>query len=310
MSAAMSADNISLLVQRAETATEFPLQSRTVHFGYAPRGEHDLVLYDSLLDDEQGVIEYRPGLPDAYATPYWLRALGSDVKIDGRALPVRKEAVVQLMLGQRIQVGRHYHLTVIRAPANGHRAAHHAVGAPAYSGSVPVPSIPPALASYMAASRLFLRYMPELYRADETAGPEAPDLLARFLALFESVFLPLQWTVQHYALCLHPYSAPPDLLPWLFDWYGFPAELDAVPVARRRELLASLPHLLERKGTAAGLHDLLALLEGTDPTIVDDEVENHFRVEITPAPAGEARTWLCALIDWYKPAHTTFELKQ
>jgi phage tail-like protein len=310
MSSAVSEDNISLLVQRAGTATEFPLQGRTVHFGYAPRDQHDLVLYDSLLDDEQGVIEYRPGHPDAYATPYWLRALGADVRIDGKALPVRKEAVIQLMLGQRIQVGRHYHLTVMRVSANGQRAVHHTAWASAQPSSVFMPALPPALASYMAISRLFLPYLPELYRSDETAGPDTPDLLARFLALFESVFLPLQWTVQHFALCLHPHSAPPDLLPWLFDWYGFPADLAAVPTARRRELLASLPHLLEGKGTVAGLHALLELLEGTDPTIVDDEVENHFTVEITPPPTGDARTWLCALIDWYKPAYTTYELKK
>jgi phage tail-like protein len=261
------------------------------------------------LDDVEGEIVHREGSQGERTTDYWLRAIAGDVKIDGNALPARKSVVVQLALGQTIQVGRHYRLTVVRGMADGQQAGKDAPAAWDLPGSTPVPPLLPALIPYLAASRLFIHYLPELYRAEETAGPEAPDLLARFLALFESVFLPLQWTVHHYDLCLHPESAPPDLLPWLADWYGLPVVLGALPEARRRELLGRLPELVARKGTAAGLHDLMEIVAGEPLHIVEDERKHFFTVELAGAPGGDAvRSSLCALIEWYKPVHTQFEV--
>jgi phage tail-like protein len=310
----MSDDNVCLLVQRAGITKEFRLSGRTISFGYAPGGEHDLVLYDSLLDDVQGVLERQDGPQKDGFTPYWLRARGGGIVVENVPLPPRERGAIQLKLDQRIKVGQHYQLTVVRytpaggsLPGSADRALTHSAPTAA--------ALPAALQEYLAVSRLYYPYLPEIYRAEETAGADAPYFLARFLALFESVFLPMQWTVQNYSLCLRPESAPPELLPWLADWYGVPAASDFLAEPQRRLLLSHLHDCLERKGTKAGLSDLLCLLLGWPPSIADEQEPDHFIVDCFHAGSQPKPAWweaqragIVALIDWYKPAHTTFEL--
>lgn len=307
----MSDDHVCLLVQRAGITREFRLRGRTVHFGYAPGGENDLILYDSLLEDVQGVIERQDGPPEEGFTAYRLRARSAGIAVEGVPLPPRTGAEVRLRLNHRIKVGRHYQLTVAGyTPAGGGLAG--LVGAGQQRSEPPAAAaLRPELQEYMAVSRLFFQYLPEIYRSQETAGPDAPHFLARFLALFESVFLPVQWTVQNYSLCLQPESTPPELLASLADWYGVPARIDFLCESRQRLLLGQMHDLLQRKGTAAGLSDLLSTLLGAIPAIVDEQEADHFTVDLNARPEWwEAhREDIVALIEWYKPAHTTFQLK-
>jgi phage tail-like protein len=307
----MAEDDVCLLVQRAGTIKEFPLRGTTIRFGYAPGGEHDLVLYDSLLDDVQGTLEHLDGPQEKGLTRYRLRAKSAGILVDGVPLPPREGVAIQLRLDQSIKVGHHYQLTIAPfAAANGPLVST-ASSAPARSVAATVGELPAELQEHLAVSRLFMPYLPEIYRSDEAAGAEAPAFLARFLALFESVFLPLRWTVQNYGLCLHPASAPPELLAWLAEWYGFPSRIDFLPESRQRMLLRRMYDLLERKGTAAGLHDLLQTMVGTLPSIEDEVQAHHFTVEFGVKPEWweQYQNHVTALIDWYKPAHTTFELR-
>jgi phage tail-like protein len=304
-------ENVCLLVQRAGTTREFRLYGQTIRFGYAPGGDNDLVLHDSLLDDVQGTIEYQGDNQEDDFTAYRLRVKSAGVQIEGVSLPPREAVAIRLRIGQRIKVGDHYHLTVARyAAANGeHIEAASAVAAIMARAQQRV--IPGALQEYMAVSRLFFPYLPEIYRSDEIAGPDAPAFLARYLGIFESVFLPLQWTAQNFALCLQPRSAPPELLPWLADWYGVPARIDFLSDQEQRALLGALHDLLERKGTHAGLCEFLHAYVGARPTIVDEEESNRFSVEFSTKPVWweQHRDQVARLIEWYKPAHTSFELK-
>jgi phage tail-like protein len=307
----MPGDSVCLLVQRAGITREFRLRGNTIRFGYAPGGENDLVLHDSLLDDVQGIIEYHDGVPDDEFTAYRLRAKSAGIEVENVSLPPREAVSIRLKIGQRIKVGRHYQLTIATYATSAGNVPDSISRALDRVGRSYDRSIPLELQQYMEVSRLFLRYLPEIYRSDEVAGADARSFLARYLALFESVYLPLQWTVQSFALYLQPGSAPPEWLPWLADWYGFPARIDFLSEETQRSLLARMHDLLERKGTVAGLTDLLNALVGAPPIIVDTEEANSFSVTIETKPEWwrQYREDVIKVIDWYKPAHTSFTLK-
>jgi phage tail-like protein len=307
----MAGDNICLLVQRAGITQEFRLRGPTIHFGYAPGGKHDLVLYDSMLDDVQGTIEYQAGAPDDGYTPYRLRARSPGIEVEGVNLPPREAVSIRLRLDQRIKVGRYYQLTVSTYDAGDGKQLDQATAAPAHRARIQSWPVPFALQDYMAESRLFLNHLPEIYRSDEVASADARSLLTGLLALLESVFLPLRWTVQNYDLALQPVSAPPELLSWLADWYGLPMRIDFLTEGTQRALLSGLHDLLARKGTFAGLCDLLILYTGVTPEVEDQVASNLFTVALATKPPWweQYQAEVVKLIEWYKPAHTSFILK-
>lgn len=303
-------EHICLLVQRAGVTTEFPLRRGAVQFGYAPGGAHDLILYDSLLDDVQGIIEFQDGAKDDGFTPYRLRAKADGIEIEGVKLPAREAASIRLKIGQRIRVGRNYLLTV--AEYQNQSVDRPVRASAAHAGAAPLSrSVPAELQSYLAESHLFLQYLPEIYRAAAATDGLNSPFLNRFLALFESAFLPIKWSVESFALFMSPLSAPPEALSWLADWYGLPIDFDGLPEGTQRSLLQQMPHLLDRQGTRTGLKEMLTILAGGEPTIEDETEPRHFTVALPAAvEAGEQlRSQIKRLIEWYKPAHTTFELK-
>jgi phage tail-like protein len=139
----------------------------------------------------------------------------------------------------------------------------------------------------------------------------APDtFLSRYLALFETLLLPLEGAVANFDLFLNPRTAPDAFLPWLESWF----ELEALwTVAQRRALLASFPW----RGTRLGLYRLLETYTGQRPLIIDDDAQlppHTFRV-VLPVSLGElaqrqiTEASIRQLLDLCKPAHTTYELE-
>ena len=303
-------EKVCLKVQRAGLTEIFRLRGAVVKFGYAPGGEHDLVLHDSRLEDVQGVIERKDASASAGFTPYHLKASSSGVEVEGVRLPPREAAAIRLKYGQQIKVGR-YVLTVEREEASAPAPTLRAGGATGATQGAFAWPIPEPLQAYLATSQLFLNYLPEIYRSNEAGERMAQPFLSRYLALFESVFLPLKWTVENFALWLQPRSAPPEALPWLAGWYGLPVALDSLPPETQRELLVRLPYFLARKGTLAGLCALLALYTGVTPAIQESEGESRFVVTFAPKPQNweTQRAQVIRLINWFKPVHTTFTLE-
>ena len=80
-------EKVCLKVQRAGITEIFRLRGAVVKFGYAPGGEHDLVLHDSRLEDVQGVIERKDESAEPGFTPYHLKASSSGVEVEGVRLP-------------------------------------------------------------------------------------------------------------------------------------------------------------------------------------------------------------------------------
>lgn len=116
------------------------------------------------------------------------------------------------------------------------------------------------------------RYLPPIYREDETSR----DFLERFLANFEGMFTALEDRIAR-STCLYDVrTAPPETLDWLAGWLGlvFDRSMDD---RRRRLLLRHAPTLFAYRGTPQAI--LLALRIALSETLCDADFD-------LPAPAG------------------------
>lgn len=177
--------------------------------------------------------------------------------------------------------------------------------------------MPPGVARY---SLTLLPYLPELYQLPQPLSPahyepaapfdDNPDtFLARFLALFESVLLPLEWVIENFDFYLDPRTAPLEFFPWLESWYGLPA-CATLNEAQRRQLLYHACDLYNRKGTRPALVQIIELYTGCTPEIDDLNTEGAtFLVKVKAERGRQIDDQLVKrLIDAFKPVHTTYKL--
>ena len=128
------------------------------------------------------------------------------------------------------------------------------------------PSISPrlrALRAYFDRDS-YLEYLPAVYREDEHGAA----FLGRFLAAFETVFGDVEATLDASGRYFDPAGAPTDGLGWLAEWVGVDAEA-GWPEAAARDLIARAPDLHRRRGTPAGLLDLVGTYVGHTARSVD-----------------------------------------
>jgi phage tail-like protein len=158
--------------------------------------------------------------------------------------------------------------------------------------------VPPGLSIH---SRHLMDYLPGAYHT---------DFMARFLGVFESILIPIEWTVDNFDLYLDPGTTPTGFLPWLAGWF----EIALNPTwseAQRRTLLAEAHRLYARRGTRWALARVLEIYTGFLPEIVDqgqDQEPFTFRVRL-PVEAGALdRQSLERIVDANKPAHTTYTI--
>jgi phage tail-like protein len=107
-------------------------------------------------------------------------------------------------------------------------------------------------------------HLPAIYQED----PPAADLLDRFMTAPEILFDDLDRLIDGLAERLDPRTAPPDFLPWLGSWLDIAMRPSWTTDARRR-LLARANHLYAVKGTPCGLVDLMEIVTGQTPQIVE-----------------------------------------
>lgn len=202
--------------------------------------------------------------------------------------------------------------------------------------------IPLGLQAY---SMLFLKFLPEIYQPSEPLtlprsdfnslplphsgqgeqhpdGPPltlvniAPDtFLARYLGIFESIFLPIAWTVDNFELFLSPTTAPIQFLPWFEAWSG---PLPSTDEATSRRLLRAAIRLKAWQGTKYGLRLLLWLYTGKKCQIIDQQHQSalgakaqtlrahEFCVKFSVTYSDPEQKSLRKLIELHKPAHTIF----
>ena len=151
-------------------------------------------------------------------------------------------------------------------------------------------------------SRHLLNYLPGIYHT---------DFMVRFLAIFESVLIPIEWNIDNFDLYLDPGTAPCGFLPWLANW--FQITLDSTwSEEQRRTLLREAHKIYARRGTRWALSRILEIYTGHRPKIRDvgqDLEPFAFSVKL-PMPANALNRELVErLIDAHKPAHTTYTLE-
>lgn len=345
-------DQLCLLVHRAGTTTIIPLHTgRSLLFGYEPPHPNDLILYDGSLESVEGEIEYRveedeslPSESDSNPTSkqskeeetsFYLTANTERIKIiydsgtiDDAPQALIPDVSIRLRKGNKIRVGDKYILIVDSySPSKRLVEEHNKNG---QQNSTAISGTSQTILDILGRqSRLYHEHLPEVYHASGVvqAGrllgdkKQSADFLSRFLALFESVTVPLNWTIQHFYLYLHPASAPPEMLPWLANWFGFPL-FDRLSIKQQRHLLLKAPDLIQQKGTVYGLDDFLKCylqepnkndVQARDTLVYVSENDsgNKFALNTSNLPQewkGEAKQGdLQTLVDFYRPAHAVWD---
>lgn len=158
---------------------------------------------------------------------------------------------------------------------------------------------PPGLST---ESTRLIQYLPGIYQT---------DFMERFLALFESILIPIEWTVDNFDLFLDPGTAPKSFLPWLANWYAivFNPSWDEV---QRRAFLKDAHLIYSRRGTRWALSRVLEIYTGKTPEIIEFAAgqEPHTFIVRLPCKANQVnRELVQRLIEMNKPAHTTYALE-
>jgi phage tail-like protein len=159
--------------------------------------------------------------------------------------------------------------------------------------------VPPGLSLY---SRQLLRYLPGIYNT---------DFMSRFLALFESIQIPIQWNVDNFDLFLDPGTSPYGFLPWLAHWFEVVFD-DSWSENQRRAFLKDAHLIYSRHGTRWALGHVLEIYTGFVPDIVDigQNLAPHTFMIQFPFPEAHRRADLLGrIIDEHKPAHTSYTMK-
>ncbi len=159
--------------------------------------------------------------------------------------------------------------------------------------------VPPGLSIY---SRQLLQYLPGVYNT---------DFMSRFLALFESILIPIEWNVDNFDLFLDPGTSPTGFLPWLARWFEVIFD-DSWGESQRRAFLKDAHLIYARHGTRWALGRVLEIYTGFAPEIVDTgkDLEPHtFMVRFPFSENHRRQDLLGRIIDEHKPAHTTYTVK-
>ncbi|MDS0260496.1 phage tail protein [Haloarcula sp. S1CR25-12] len=111
----------------------------------------------------------------------------------------------------------------------------------------------------------YLRHMPELYQEDQ----QSAAFLEQFLSVMETSFVDVERTIESVGEYFDPHGAPSESLSWLEGWLA--ADIGREwPESARRELLARAPELYRKRGTRAGLLELIRLyLRHANPSATD-----------------------------------------
>ncbi len=152
------------------------------------------------------------------------------------------------------------------------------------------------------ASVRLINYLPGIYHT---------DFMSRFLALFESILIPIEWNVSNFDLYLDPSTSPSTFLPWLANWYEivFDASWNDT---QRRTLLEEAHQIYSRRGTRFALSRVLEIYTGHKPEILEFTNERDpftFTVRLAIRSDKANRELIEQLIDTSKPAYTSYKLE-
>ena len=176
-----------------------------------------------------------------------------------------------------------------------------------------------------ASARAYLRSgLPSVYRETPGDGGVAPFAM-RFVEGLERVLDPIVALLDQLPAHLDLKLAPPEVVDTLGGWLGLDVECGLDDDARR-ELVRHAPDIHRRRGTPAGIAQLLELALGEDAGLeVHDSGGASWsrdREASRPAPpptltvthppdlSHEKRETVRRLVAEVKPAHVTVELRE
>jgi phage tail-like protein len=110
----------------------------------------------------------------------------------------------------------------------------------------------------------YLRYLPAVYQED----PASAEFLERFLSIFETVLSGIERTSERIPEVFDPKRTPKEFLDWLAQWLDLGIEEDWSEAVKRK-LIANASRLYQKKGTPAGLAELIEIVTGRRPTILE-----------------------------------------
>ena len=112
--------------------------------------------------------------------------------------------------------------------------------------------------------RTYLEYLPAVYQQDE----HSRDFMERFLALFGTFFDEMEEKIDHLSHYFDVDSSSGDLMRWLATWLGITAD-ERWSDGEIRELMKRSPELFQKRGTRAGLAEMIEIFTGQKPFIVE-----------------------------------------
>ena len=147
----------------------------------------------------------------------------------------------------------------------------------------------------------YLEYLPGIYHT---------DFMSRFLALFESITLPIEWTIENFDLFLDIDLAPAEFLPWLEQWYQITGHKNWPP-DQRRTFLKEAQQLYAARGTRKTLQRMLHIYTGQLAEIIEFHNENDpfsFIIKLPQKAKKLPQEQIEAIIELNKPAHSRYTL--
>jgi len=151
-------------------------------------------------------------------------------------------------------------------------------------------------------SMRLLNFLPGIYHT---------DFMSRFLALFESILIPIEWNVDNFYLYLDSGTSPMYFLPWLANWYQISFD-DTWSEEKRRTLLREAHLIYGRRGTQWALGRVLEIYTGKKPEIVEFEDERYpftFTIRLPVRKTDFNQELIEQIVDTSKPSHTTYKLE-
>jgi phage tail-like protein len=158
------------------------------------------------------------------------------------------------------------------------------------------------------------RLLPAVYqRAAATTG-----VLPALLEAMEAMHAPSEDVLAAVDDLFTAYRSPAKMVHFLLGWLAFDHVLSrpgphaptvsAVPMGRLRDLLADGASLAQRRGTAAGLRDVIATVTGL-PVRISEPPDRPFHVVVhVPASAADQIPLIRRVVEAEKPAATTSEV--
>ncbi len=151
-----------------------------------------------------------------------------------------------------------------------------------------------------------LNYLPGIYQT---------DFMSRFMALFESILIPIEWNIDNFDLFLDPGTSPISFLPWLANWYEIVYD-SSWSEEQRRTLLKEAYQIYSRRGTRWALSRILEIYIGQKPEILEFGSQGGpsssepftFIVKLASGNQNLNKDLIERIIDSSKPAQTTYKL--